>query len=120
MTNRNPGFFAAGALGFVSAPPKKGKTWLGLSLALSVATGMPFLDRFEIPEPRDVVYLALEGHRAALRARIGCLARGLDLNPDGTCVARMDGARSDVAILASAVYGGEFNAMSFAFCIVSA
>lgn len=72
----------AGALGFVSAPPKKGKTWLGLSLALSVATGVRFLGRFEIPAARPVVYFALEGHRAAIRARIGCLARGLGIDPD--------------------------------------
>ena len=43
------------------------------------------------------------------------VAGSLDLHPDGTCDARLDGSRSDVAILASAIEGGEINAMSFAF-----
>lgn len=67
---------------FLSSPPKKGKTWLGLLLALSVASGRPFLG-FEIPRRRLVLYVALEGDRAAIRTRIGCLARGLGIDPDG-------------------------------------
>lgn len=71
-----------GALGFVSAAPKKGKTWIALALALAVSSGRPFLGRFEVPTPRSVLYVALEGSRPALRARIGALARGMDLDPD--------------------------------------
>ena len=44
-------------------------------------------------------------------------AGSLDLHADGTCDARLDAARSDVAILASALEGGEINAMSFAFWV---
>lgn len=73
-----------GAVGFIAAPPKKGKTWLGLSLAISVATGTPFLSHFNVPTPRPVLLLALEGHRSALRGRIGCLARGQGIDPDST------------------------------------
>lgn len=72
----------AGALGFIAAPPKKGKTWIGLSLAISVAAGTPFLGKFAVSEPQPVVLLAMEGHRAAIRGRIGALARGMGLNPD--------------------------------------
>lgn len=30
------------------APPEAGKTWLGLELAISAATGLPFIDRFNV------------------------------------------------------------------------
>lgn len=76
------GLWPEAAFGFVAAPPKKGKTWLALSLAISVATGKPFLGQFTVPKPRPVLYVALEGHRAGLRARVGALARGLEVNPD--------------------------------------
>jgi AAA domain len=76
------GLWPEHAFGFVAAPPKKGKTWLGLSLAISVAAGVPAFGHFTVPTPRTVIYLALEGHRAAIRGRIGCLARGMGLNPD--------------------------------------
>ena len=72
-----------GALGFVSAPPKAGKTWVGLALSIAVATGRPLFGTYAIPEPRVVVYIALEGHRSALRARIAALARGVGIDPDG-------------------------------------
>jgi hypothetical protein len=77
------GLWPRAALGFVSAPPKAGKTWLGLALALSVVTGRPLFGRFAVPEPGPVLYVALEGHSAALRARVGALARGLDVDPNG-------------------------------------
>lgn len=67
---------------FIASPPKKGKTWLGLAAALSIATGRTFIAGFDIPKPRRVLYLALEGARPAIRARIGALARGLQLDPD--------------------------------------
>jgi hypothetical protein len=70
------------SLGFIASPPKKGKTWIGLSLALSVATGKLFMANFAIPKPRKVLYLALEGNRSALRTRIGSLCRGLSVDPD--------------------------------------
>lgn len=72
-----------GSLGFIASPPKKGKTWLALSLALSVATGQQFLARYTVTRPRRVLYIALEGHRGSLKTRIGCLARGMGIDPDG-------------------------------------
>jgi hypothetical protein len=83
------GLWPERALGFIAAPPKKGKTWVALSIALSIATGEPLFGVYNVPEPRHVVYVALEGHRAALRARIGCLARGLDVDPDGDGLDRL-------------------------------
>lgn len=76
------GIWAEAAFGFIAAPPKKGKTWIAIAMAVSIATGRPFLG-FRVPTPHPVIYVALEGHRAALRARIGAIARGLDVNPDG-------------------------------------
>lgn len=67
---------------FIASPPKKGKTWLGLAAALAIATGKTFISEFDIPQPQRVLYLALEGARPAIRARIGALARGLQLDPD--------------------------------------
>jgi len=78
-----------GAFGFIAGPPKAGKTWLGLALALSVVSGKRLFGRFEIPRARPVLYVALEGHRAALKARVGCLARGLGLDPDGPGLDRL-------------------------------
>jgi hypothetical protein len=74
----------AKTLAFIASPPKKGKTWLGLSAAVSIATGTRFVASFDVATPRRVLYLALEGARNALRARIGCLARGLNLDPDSS------------------------------------
>jgi hypothetical protein len=75
------GLWPETALGFIAAAPKKGKTWVALALAIAVATGRPFLNQ-DVPEPRVVLYVALEGHRAALRARVGAIARGMGINPD--------------------------------------
>lgn len=76
------GLWPEGSLAFIASPPKKGKTWLGLALAISVSTGKPYLARFVVGRPRTVIYVALEGHRGALMARVGCLARGMGVNPD--------------------------------------
>ena len=73
----------SGCLAFIASRPKAGKTWLALSLAISVATGRPYLGRFAVPEPRPVLYIALEGTRAGIRARIGSMARGMGIDPDG-------------------------------------
>lgn len=78
------GLWPEDALGFIAAPPKKGKTWIALALGIAIATGRPYLGRFRIPEPRTVLYVALEGHRAALRSRVGALTHGLGLNPDSS------------------------------------
>ncbi len=73
--------WAEGATAFIGAEPKAGKTWIALAIALCVATGYPWLSH-AVPQAVPVIYIALEGHRAAVKARIGCLARGLGLDPD--------------------------------------
>lgn len=74
------GLWPEQALGFIAAPPKKGKTWIALALGISVATGKPYLGRFRVQQPRNVLYVALEGHRAAIRHRVGAICHGLDIN----------------------------------------
>jgi hypothetical protein len=70
------GLWPEGAHGMIGAAPKAGKTWLGMEIAVSVATGTPVFGSFPVPSARPVLYVALEGHRAAIRSRIGCIARG--------------------------------------------
>jgi hypothetical protein len=77
------GLIAKGSLVFLASEPKAGKTWLALALAVSIASGTKYLDRFEVSEPSPVLYLALEGHRTDYRTRLGCIARGNSVNPDG-------------------------------------
>jgi len=73
--------WCAHAVGVIGGAPKCAKTWLGLDMALSVATGTPCLGRYAVPEPGPVlVYLAEDALRA-VRERIEGMARhrGLDL-----------------------------------------
>ena len=69
------------AVGFVAGQPKLGKTWLGLDLALSVATGTPCLDRFAVGDPGDVLVYLAEDHPTVVRKRLAglCRHRGVSL-----------------------------------------
>ena len=74
--------WCADAVGVIGGAPKCAKTWLGLDMALSVATGTPCLGKYAVPEPGPVlVYLAEDALRA-VRERIEGMARhrGLDLD----------------------------------------
>ncbi len=82
------GLWPEAAFGFLAAAPKQGKTWVGLAMSIALATGRSFLG-LRIPQPEPCIYVALEGHRAALRARIGALARGMNLDPDGPDLANL-------------------------------
>ena len=87
------------AVGFVAGPPKLGKTWLALDLALSVATGTPCLDTFAVPEPgRVLVYLA-EDPPALVRTRLAglCQHRGLYLDDVPLHVITAPSLRLDLA-----------------------
>lgn len=83
------GLWPEQAFGFIAAPPKKGKTWVALALAIAVAAGKPLFGHYTVPAARPVLYVALEGHRAAIRARVGALARGMNLDPDGDQLANL-------------------------------
>jgi hypothetical protein len=83
------GLWPEPALGFIAARPKAGKTWVALALAVCIATGRPLFGEYAIAEPRSVLYIALEGARAGLRARIAAIARGLGIDPDGDELERL-------------------------------
>lgn len=69
------------AVGFIAGSPKLGKTWLGLDLALSVATGTPCLGRYVVAEPGDALVYLAEDHPQEVRQRLSslCRRRGLDV-----------------------------------------
>ena len=74
--------WCASSVGVIGGAPKCAKTWLGLDMALSVATGTPCLGKYAVPEPGPVlVYLAEDALRV-VGERIEGMARhrGLDID----------------------------------------
>jgi hypothetical protein len=73
--------WGASSVGLIGGAPKCSKTWLGLDLALSVATGTACLDRYAVPEPGPVLVYLAEDALPIIRQRVEGLARhrGLDL-----------------------------------------
>jgi hypothetical protein len=69
------------SVGVIGGAPKCSKTWLGLDLALSVATGTACLGRYAVPRPGPVLVYLAEDALAVVRERIEGMARhrGLEL-----------------------------------------
>jgi hypothetical protein len=69
------------AVGVIGGAPKCAKTWLGLDLALSVATGTACLGRYAVPRPGPVLVYLAEDALAVVRERVEGMARhrGLEL-----------------------------------------
>lgn len=69
------------SVGLIGGAPKCCKTWLGLDLALSVATGTPCLDRYPAPRAGPVLVYLAEDALPLVRRRVEGMARhrGLDL-----------------------------------------
>ena len=59
---------------------KRGKSWLMLDLALSVATGNRVWRHFEVPDPQPVLYIALEDGRARIQRRLQEIQPGVRTN----------------------------------------
>jgi AAA domain len=74
--------WCARSVGVIGGAPKCGKTWLGLDMALSVATGTPCLGKYAVPEPGPVLVYLAEDALLVVRERIEGMARhrGLDLD----------------------------------------
>ena len=49
----------------VAGPPKKGKTWLGLGLALAIAAGRPLFGEYAVAEPRTCSTSRSKGRASA-------------------------------------------------------
>ena len=65
----------------IGGAPKCAKTWLGLDMALSVATGTACLGKYAVPEPGPVLVYLAEDALPVVRERVEGMARhrGLDL-----------------------------------------
>jgi hypothetical protein len=75
------GLWGASSVGVIGGAPKCSKTWLGLDMALSVATGTACLGKYAVPEPGPVLVYLAEDALLVVRERIAGMARhrGLDL-----------------------------------------
>lgn len=69
------------SVGLIGGAPKCSKTWLGLDLALSVATGTACLGRYAVPRPGPVLIYLAEDALTVVRERVEGMARyrGLEL-----------------------------------------
>ena len=70
------------AVGFIGGTPKAGKSWLGLDIAVSVASGTPCLGRFEVSSKGPALVYLAEDHEADVRDRIEqiCAHRKIDID----------------------------------------
>jgi RecA-family ATPase len=89
--------WSAGAVGFVSGPPKSLKTWTALKMAVSVASGTPCFGSFAVHHSGPVLLYAAEDPMPALRLRIESLARnhGLVIDEVDIRVIAADSLRLD-------------------------
>ena len=73
--------WARAGVGIIGGAPKLGKSWLGLDLAVSVASATPCLDTFDIHEPGPTLLYMAEDAAPDIKARLTslCRHRGLDL-----------------------------------------
>jgi hypothetical protein len=73
--------WGASSVGVIGGAPKCAKTWLGLDMALSVATGTACLGKYAVPEPGPVLVYLAEDALPIVRERIEGMTRhrGLDL-----------------------------------------
>lgn len=63
------GILTEGACGFIAGEPKSYKSWVGLDLAFSVATGADFLGYFRVQNPGPVLYIQEEDPATTLKSR---------------------------------------------------
>lgn len=80
------GLWAAEAVGCVGGLPKVGKTWLGLEMAVAVASGKPCLGRFAVPAPGPVLLFCAEDAAHDVRARGEGIARARGIDFDRLAV----------------------------------
>jgi hypothetical protein len=73
--------WARAGVGIIGGHPKLGKSWLGLDLAVSVASGTPCLDTFAVAEPGGALIYMAEDAAPVVKQRLEgiCHHRGLDL-----------------------------------------
>jgi hypothetical protein len=67
--------WGASSVGVIGGAPKCSKTWLGLDLALSVATGTACLGKYAVPQPGPVLVYLAEDALPLVRQRVQGMAR---------------------------------------------
>lgn len=77
------GLWPHSAVGIVGGQPKSWKSWLGLDLAVSVASATPCLGRFRVAHPGPALVYLAEDALPDVRARIDCLCRSRRLAIEG-------------------------------------
>lgn len=70
-----------GGAGLIGGQPKACKTWLGLELAVSVASGTPCFGRFAVAAAGSALVYLAEDREEEVRERVEgiCASRGLDI-----------------------------------------
>ncbi|RBY94081.1 hypothetical protein DQ244_01590 [Blastococcus sp. TBT05-19] len=76
------GIWPAGAYGVHAAEPKAGKTWNALDLAVSVASGTPWLGQHQVDTSGHVVVFAGEGGDGNVVRRLRAIANGRGVPAD--------------------------------------
>ena len=73
--------WGAAAVGVIGGAPKSCKSWLGLEVAVAVASATPCLGRFAVPTPGPVLVYLAEDALPAVRDRVAqlCQYRGVAL-----------------------------------------
>jgi hypothetical protein len=59
-----------GAVGFIAGQPKSFKSWAGLDMVLSVASGQPFLGHFQVEQPGSTLYIQEEDSAPLIGSRL--------------------------------------------------
>lgn len=76
------GLWSRSAVGIIGGAPKCKKSWLGLDLAISVATGTPCLGAFDVLEPGPALLYMAEDDASTVKARVAgiCRHRGIAID----------------------------------------
>lgn len=92
------GFWAKDEVGIIGGEPKSFKSFLALDLAVSVASGTPFLGRHEVHAPGRVLLYAAEDPEDEVRLRLEklCERSGVDFSALDLHVIREHSFRIDV------------------------
>lgn len=74
--------WTAQGVGFLAGNPKAMKTWMGLDLAISVASGTPCLGRFAVEDRGPVLAFLAEDRHREIRQRVAAICRHRELALD--------------------------------------
>jgi hypothetical protein len=97
--------WTASSVGWVAGQPKSLKSWTALEMAVSVASGTPFLGRFKVHDRGKVLIYLAEDSLRAVRERLEALARrhnlaigDLDIDAITASSMRLDLGRDQVRL----------------------